>query len=154
MSGRRPEDLAPPPARRVGLWIGLGLGILPMVHGIRGVLADLPGVQLTSFLRWFLGAAVVHDLVVGPAVCAVGWVVATRLPRVAVGPVQGALVAGGATALVAYPFVRGFGVTPGEPSFLSRDYAASVLILWAAYAAIAAVVVAARLRRGARRSRS
>ena len=136
--------MSAPPAQTKGLWVGLLLGLPFVAYGFRGVLADLPGVQLTSFGWYFVGAAVVHDVLVAPAVCVLGWFVLRRLPAVAVGPVQAALLASGVIGLVSWPFVRGYGVTPGEPSFLSRDYTRSVLVLWSVVWAVAVVVVTSR----------
>lgn len=132
-------------------WVGLAVGGLLLAYGARGALAELPGVELTSFFRYFVGAAVVHDLLVAPAAGAVALVVARRAPRVAVGPVQAALLVSAIVVLVAWPFVRGYGVTPGEPSFLSRDYGRSVLVVLAVVWASATVAIALRMLRSRRR---
>ena len=129
------------PRQGAGFWIGLVLGAPVVGSGVRGVLDALPGVQLTSFLRWFVGGAILHDLLVAPLVCLMAWGVVRIVPAVAAGPVQGALLASGVVGLVSWPFVRGYGITPGEPSFLSLDYAASVLVIWAAIWLIAAVAI-------------
>ncbi len=139
------------PTYTTGFWVGLALGGPLVAFGLRGVLTELPGVQLTSFARWFLGGAIVHDLLLAPAVCALGWILARRLPRSAVAPVQVALVASGIVALVSWPFVRGYGITPGEPSFLSRNYTASVLVVWTVVWAVAVVAIVVRVVNGRRR---
>lgn len=133
----------------VGFWVGLVLGAPVIAYGLRGALDALPGVQLTSALRYFVGAAVLHDVVLGPIVCLVGWLAARALPRPAVAPVQAALVASGLVSIVAFPFLRTDGANAGEPSFLSRDYGTSLMIVlavvWAAAAAASAVrIVRAR----------
>lgn len=132
-------------------WIGLAVGAPIIGYGIRGAVSALPGVQLTSFVRWFVGAAIIHDLLVAPIVCIVAWGVVRVVPAVAAGPVQGALLASGVVGLVSWPFVRGYGVTPGEPSFLSLDYAASVLAIWAVIWAIAGLVTLVRVVSARRR---
>lgn len=141
----------PKPAYTKGFWIGLVLAAPVVAYGLRGALANLPDVQLTSFVTYFVGAAVVHDLVLAPAVCVVGWVVLRIVPKVAVGPVQAALVATGVIGLISWPFVRGYGVTGGEPSFLSRNYAASVLVAWAIVWTLAAVATVVRMFNARRR---
>lgn len=128
-----------------GFWIGLAAGTPIMVYGVRGLVGHLPGVQLSSFAVWFVGAAVVHDLLLGPLVGAIGWILLRTVPRVAVAPVQIALIASGIVALVSWPFVRAYGITPGEPSFLSRNYTASVLIVWTLVWALAALAVFRRV---------
>lgn len=132
-------------------WIGLGVGSVLIAYGARGAVTELPGVQLTSFLRYFVGAPIVHDLLAAPAVGAVAFLVARRVPRVAVGPVQAALMVSALVALVAWPFVRRYGVTPGEPSFLSRDYGTSVLLIWAVVWTLAAAALVRRIVSARRR---
>lgn len=141
----------PAPVYTPGFWIGLVLGLPVVVYGLLGVIDGLPGVQLTSFARFFLGGAVVHDLLLAPFVCVVGWLVVRLLPRPAVAPAQVALIVSAVVGLVAWPFVRGYGITPGEPSFLSRNYTASVLTVWAVVWAAAAVVVVVRVFSARRR---
>ena len=135
----------PPPTGMKGFWIGLVLGAPLIAYGLRGVLDELPGVQLTSFVQFFVGGALVHDVVLAPAVCVIGWLVLRRVPRVAVAPVQAALLASAVVGLVSWPFVRAYGITPGEPSFLSRNYTASVLVVWACVWIMAAFAVARRV---------
>lgn len=135
----------PKPTYTAGFWIGLVLAAPVVAYGFKGALDHLPDVQLTSFVTYFVGGAVVHDLLLAPAVCVIGWLVVRVVPKVAVGPVQAALVASGVIGLVSWPFVRGYGITGGEPSFLSRNYTASVLTAWAVVWAAAAVAIAVRI---------
>lgn len=139
------------PRYTIGFWVGFALGAPVVAFGLRGVLAELPGVQLTSFAFWFLGGALIHDLLLAPVVCMLGWISARRLPRSAVAPVQAALVASGIVALVSWPFVRGYGITPGEPSFLSRNYTGSVLVVWTVVWAVAIIAIVMRALNARRR---
>ncbi len=127
-------------------WVALIPGGVMIAFGCRGLLDVTDNTALWSAARWFVGGALAHDLLVSPAVCLVGVLAGRWLPDRIRGPVQAALVASGAVAVVAYPMVRGYGVTPGEPSFLSRNYTASVLILWGAIWLLTAIVVVRRLR--------
>lgn len=146
------DDLdATPEPTPVGFWIGLVLGTPVIAYGVRGLLDALPGVELRSFLVFFAGGAIVHDLVIGPLVGLVGWLVVRRLPRPAVAPVQAALIVTAIVGLVSWPFVRGYGITAGEASFLSRNYTASLLTVWIVVWTAAALVVVVRVRQ-ARRS--
>lgn len=141
MSAARLEPAGDEPRYTKGFWIGLVAAAPVVGYGVRGALDAMTGVRLTSFLQYFVGAVVVHDLVLGPLVCVVGWFVARRVPPVAVAPVQAALIASGIVTLVSWPFVRGDGVTAGEPTFLSRDYTASLVVSLAAIWAVAGVWV-------------
>lgn len=111
-----------------GRWIGLVLGLPIVAYGVHGAVEHLPGVQLTSFARFFLGGPLVHDLLLAPVAGLVAWLVGWVLPSFAVGPVRAGLAATVVVGLVAWPLVGGYGATAGEPSFLARDYAASVVV--------------------------
>ena len=141
----------PTPTYTKGFWIGLVMATPVLAYGLKGALDHLPDVQLTSFITYFVGGAVVHDLVLAPAVCLIGWAVVRLVPKVAVAPVQAALVASGVIGLVSWPFVRGYGITAGEPSFLSRNYATSVLTAWSVVWAAAAVAIVVRIVSARRR---
>ena len=91
----------PAPTYTTGFWVGLAVATPILGYGVTGALAQLPGVQLTSFVRYFVGAAVINDVVVAPAVCVLAWLVLRWVPRVAVVPVQAALVVSGVVGLVA-----------------------------------------------------
>ncbi len=68
-----------------------------------------------------LAAALVHDLVLAPAVALVGLVV-RRLPRRLRSPVQVGLIVGAVVVLVSVPVVGRFGARADNPSLLPRDY--------------------------------
>ena len=143
----RPAPSLPAPDRLPTLfWLALVPGAVMIGFGFRGLLDVTDGTAFWSAARWFAGGALAHDLLVSPTVCLVGLLASRWLPDRIRGPVQAALVASGALAVVAYPMVRGYGVTPGEPSFLSRNYTGSLLILWAAIWLVAVVAVVRRLR--------
>ncbi len=132
-------------------WAALVPGGIMVAFGVRGLVMVTDSAALWSAGRWLVGGNLVHDLVLSPVICLVAWLLARALPDVARGPVQGACVAAGVIGVVAYPLVRGYGITPGEPSFLSRDYLQSVLILWGLSALVAVVVVVGRVVSARRR---
>jgi hypothetical protein len=138
-----PAGVAPPRT----FWLAFVPGAAMMAFGLRGLLRTTDSSALWSALRWFVGGALAHDLIVSPVVCVVGFLAARWLPPIVRGPAQAALLACGVIGVVAYPLVRGYGVTPGEPSFLDRDYGTSVLALWGAAWSAAAVVVVWRVVR-------
>ncbi len=134
-------------------WVALVPGAALIAFGVRGLLDVTDATALWSAGRWFVGGAVAHDLLVSPTVSLVGLLATRWLPNRIRGPIQGALVTCGVLGVAAYPLVRGFGVTPGEPSFLDRNYLQSLLILWGCVWLLTAVMigrrflVTARLRR-------
>ena len=150
MTGDPPDtgaDATSPPRT---FWLALVPGVLMIGYGVRGLFGDTSSAALWSTARWFVGGNLAQDLLVAPLACLVGHLLARRLPALARGPAQAGFVACGILGLVAFPFVRGYGRTVGEPSFLARDYGASLLTLWAMVWAVAVVVVAARVTRRSR----
>lgn len=109
-------------------------------------------VDTPTFVRWLIGLALVHDLVVAPAVAVVGWVAHRLLPAWAARIVVPALAVAAVVTLFAWPLVRGYGARP-SPSHLPRDYVDGltvILVLVAVAAAGALVTAAVRRRRGSR----
>jgi len=134
----RPAELPETTSRR-GLLVGLALGLPVIAFGLRGVLVDAARTHPAELARWIVGSAVATDLVVVPGVIAVAAVAHRFIPRSWWPTVRTALMVTGALALVAWPFVRGYGRDPANPSLLSRDYlgglAVAMSVVWAVAAA-------------------
>lgn len=134
----------PDTTSRRGLLIGLATGLPVIAYGLRGVLVDADDTHPAELARWVVGAALVHDVVLAPAVLAVGWALSKVVPPSAWRPVRWGLMTTGLLALVAWPLVRGYGEDPTIPSLLPRDYASGlatgVAAVWLAAAAWFAVV--------------
>ncbi|WP_155858952.1 hypothetical protein [Candidatus Blastococcus massiliensis] len=129
-------------------WLFLLPGLAAVAYGGLGlVTADVP---LDAWATWFVGSALLHDLVIAPLWIGLGWLAARLLPR----PALPAAVVGGAVAgvltLVALPFVLGFGADPDNPSFLPHDVGRNLLLIVVGVLAAAAVwgtVATVRARR-------
>ncbi|SDE73777.1 hypothetical protein SAMN05660485_01726 [Blastococcus fimeti] len=129
-------------------WLFLLPGLAAVGYGVFGlVTADVP---LRAWATWFVGSALLHDLVLAPVWIGLGWLAARVLPRAA----RPAAVVGGAVAgvlaLVAFPFVLGYGADPDNPSFLPHDVGRNLLLIVVAVLAAAAVwgtVAAVQARR-------
>jgi hypothetical protein len=126
-------DLPDSTSRR-GLLVGLALGLPVVAYGIRGVLVDADDTHPTELVRWVIGAAVAHDLVLAPVVLAVGWALSRLVSASVWGPVRWGLATSGILVLVAWPLVRGYGEDPTTPSLLPRNYAtgltAAIVVVW------------------------
>lgn len=138
MSGAPTPGPAGGTTSRAGLIAGLALGLPLVAYGVRGVLVDAARTHPAELTRWVVGGAVVHDLVLVPVVLAVGWAARRAVPARAWPAVRTGLVTSGTLALVAWPFVRGYGRDPANPSLLPRDYAgglaAALAVVWAGVA--------------------
>lgn len=125
-----------------GRWIGLALGVPFIAWGVRGIVLDSGETHPAELGRWIVGSAVVHDGVLLPVVSMVA-VVARRLtPSRAWPAVRWALATTAVVALVAWPFVRGYGRRPDNPSLLPRSYGTGVVVALAAVWLVAAASAA------------
>lgn len=144
----------PETTSRRGLLVGLVLGTPIIVYGIGGALVDADRTQPVELARWVVGAALVNDLVLIPVVLVVGWG-ARRITPAPLWPiVRAGLLTTGVLCLVAWPFVRGYGVDPANPSLFPRDYGEGLLravaVVWAVAVLAAAITLTVRARRRGR----
>jgi hypothetical protein len=132
-------------------WLFVLPGLGAVAYGSYGLLTAGSRVPLGSWLTWFVGSALLHDLVIAPTWIGLGWLAARVLPAAArPAIVVGAAVAG-LLALVALPFVLGVGADPANASFLPRDYGRNLLMVDVGVLAVAALwatVATARARSG------
>jgi hypothetical protein len=145
----RPADLPETTSRR-GLLVGLALGLPVIAYGLWGVLVDADRTHPAELARWVVGSAVATDLLVVPAMIAIGALARRATPGPWWPTVRAALMVSGSLVLVAWPFVRGYGDDPANPSLLPRDYPAGLAIAVAVVWALAAAHLAWR-RAAARR---
>lgn len=120
----------------------VGLGVLAMGWGLRGIVVEAERVHPRSFGTWFVGSLVAHDFVIAPLVFAVG---ALLLPRVRPpyrACVQGALIVTGVLVLVSIPVVGGYGRRADNPSTLPLDYDRNLVVIVALVWAVAFAVAA------------
>jgi hypothetical protein len=132
-------------------WLFLLPGLAAVVYGGHGLLTAGRRVPLASWGAWFLGSALLHDLVIAPVWIGLGWLAARFLPRPARPPVVLAAAVTGVLTLVALPFVLGYGADPINSSFLPRAYGRNLLVVAAVVWVVAAAWAVLAVRR-ARRS--
>ena len=156
-AGRGPEDpFASDPDRPLASaarpwwrWLFVVPGLAAVGWGAVGLLRSSDDVPLDSWLVWFVGSALVHDLVVAPVVIGLGALLARLLPREARAPVVAGLVVLGPLLLIGGLFA----LDPGdarEPGFLPLPYARNLLLLTGAVLTVAAVWAGVRTARGRR----
>jgi hypothetical protein len=118
-------------------------GVALFVVAIRYAAIRSIDVRPALWVRWWVTAAVIHDVIVAPAAIAVGWLVVRFAPRAAKAPLQAALVLSAVLVAVTWPALRGYGRIPSNPTYLPRSYgtglAVTLLLVWIACAAWAAV---------------
>lgn len=130
-------------------WLFLVPGLAAVGWGVVGLLGASDRVPLSGWAPWFLGSALLHDVVIAPLVLLGGAVLTRLLPRPARAPIAVGLVVSGVLTLVALPFVLDPGNVP-EPGFLPQAYARNLLLLVAGVLAVSAVWALVRTRRAPR----
>jgi hypothetical protein len=132
----RPEEGGPSGSI---FWIGVAAGWAFIGYGIVGLLRNATDTHPRNFLAFFLGSALAHDLVLVPLVLAIGWLGVRRMPPAARPAIAVTVVVVGPIVLYAYPFIRGYGRDPHNPSLLPNRYG------WALVTTIALVVATTAL---------
>lgn len=146
MTGEHDDELSGP-----GFWLPMAAGTAIMGFGVWGLLHNLQGPALTSWLKTVAGALILHDAIFAPLVVVGAFILARVVPGRIRAPVQGALIVSGALIAVSIPVVGGYGRLPSNPSLLpSEHYGARLLAIIGVVWAIAAVVAIAGLRRPAK----
>ncbi|MEV4008772.1 hypothetical protein AB0K37_41950, partial [Actinomadura sp. NPDC049753] len=138
-------------ARTVSKAAAYAAGLALIAVGLRGIVDE---VALAAWAKWFVGAAVLHDAVLVPAVLAAG-ALTGLVPAGRRRVVRAALVIGACVTVVAIPAVLGYGRRDDEPSRLPLPYGRNLAIVLGAIAVVAACVLLARsvtARRGAGRA--
>lgn len=116
-------------------------------YGLSGIVADVP---VRRWAAWFVGAAVLHDGVLVPAVLAAG-VVTGWIPVAYRRVLRGALVVAACVTAVAIPLVLGYGRRPDVPSQLPLPYGRNLAIVVGVIGAVAVAMLALRAVAGRRR---
>ena len=112
----------------VVFWVGAAIGIGIMAFGVRGLLENSRATQPMEFSKWFVGADLLHDLVIAPVAILVGAIVARLVPRPWRLPVQAGLFATAIVLAVGWAPLRGYGraVAVGNDTVLPLDYSTAV----------------------------
>jgi len=134
-----------------GLVVGLVLGVPVMLVGVRSAVVDARDTHPAELSRWLIGAAAGHDLVLLPVIGTLAWTLRRVVPAAAWPAVRAGAIVIGTLALVSWPYARGYGARPGNPSLLPRDYVLGPVVASAAIAAATAVVALVAFVRHRRR---
>jgi hypothetical protein len=139
------------PHRRGPLfWVSAVAGWALIGWGVRGLLHFHVDSRPAELVRFFLGGALIHDLVFAPLVLGGGVVIARLSPSRWRAYVQGTLLVIGAVALFAYPEVRDYARILHNPTSLPHNYTANLAVV---AGVICVLAVAVGLVRSWRRAR-
>jgi hypothetical protein len=140
-------DGSPRPAYGRLYWLALAAALPVMAFGVWGLLGHAEATMPAAWAGWLVAALLGHDLLVAPALLAVGWLVG-RLPDRWRAPVRAGLMVSATVVLVTLPAFLGDGreTQPGNTSLLPNRYGRSLaLVLGLVWAG----VILAGGRRGA-----
>jgi hypothetical protein len=139
---------SPRPAYGRGFWPAVAAGGLVMGFGAWGLLGHAQATMPAAWARWLVAALLGHDLLVAPALLAVGWLVG-RLPDGWRAPVRAGLMVSATVVLVTLPAFLGDGreTQPGNTSVLPNDYGRSLALVLGLVWAVAILDAARRTRR-------
>ena len=118
-----------------------------MAVGVVSALGNSDDANPAALVRLVVGFDLLHDLVFAPLLLLGAWLITRFVPAPAQGPCR---AAGALTVLIVLfsrPLVAGYGRRPRNSSTLPFDYGRTVLLLLAAVWAVAALVIAMRVRR-------
>jgi hypothetical protein len=124
-----------------------------MAFGLISLFSRAAATDPPNFAVFFVGLALIHDLVLAPVVIGVAWLLRSVTPRGIRGVLFGALAVSAVVAGFSIPFVAGWGIQPDNPSFLPRDYGLGLVVVlaWVWITAVAIGLARVWVRRGGRR---
>ena len=129
-------------------------GVLLGLYGAFRLLTNVGFVELLVLAAWLIGAVVIHDGLLSPAVLAVGWFLARRVPPRARRYLQGFLVVAGLLTVIAVPLMLRRDTQPVSKAMLQQDYAGNLGILLALAAALTLLLYAIGVARRTEVARS
>ncbi len=118
-------------------WISFVVGLGAMLFGLRGLLQNIPDSHFRiRWAQWFVGADLIHDVIVAPVIVGVGWLVYRVVPVRYRPAVRWGLIGTGLTFLLgAAPLRRTAKVPNGNPTVQPLNYSTAVatvlIVVWA-----------------------
>ncbi len=132
-----------------GFWISAVVGWAVIGYGLRGLFQHHVDTRPANLAKFFIGGALLHDLIVAPLLLVVGVLVSRATPERVRGVVQAALIISGSLMLFSYPLVRGYAHALHNPTSLPHNYAANLAIAVGVVWGLAGLVIVVRALRRA-----
>jgi hypothetical protein len=135
------------PRRGPLFWASAAAGWGIILWGLRGALHHRIDTRPGQLVRFLLGGALAHDLVLAPVVLLIGILLARSVAGRWRAPIQAASFISGTLVLFTYPMLRGYGRTLRNPTSLPHNYATNLTVVLVAVVcgtALAALVASRR----------
>jgi hypothetical protein len=145
-------EASTPETGGAGFWIAVVIGGAIGGYGLLGLLQAAPATRPPQALLGALGLDLLHDAVLAPIACVVGYVIVRRLPALVRRPVRAGLFATFVVLVVGWAPLRGYGRArvPDNPTVGPLDYPTAIAtVLVVVWLLVAAWVACAWLRRRA-----
>ncbi len=132
----------------------MSAGILLGLFGVFRLVTQVPFGNLVVLALWLIGAVVIHDGILSPAVVAIGWFIARKVPPRGRRYLQGGLIAGGLITIVAIPMIMRQGSGPESKALLQQNFGGNLTLLLGLVAAVNLLLYAVRVARDQRAAQS
>jgi hypothetical protein len=116
-------------------------GMALSAYGLVGLLGEPRIGDSMSWLWYFAGGLLVHDLLWAPLVALGSLVFVRAVPARVRAVLQGALIVTATVLLIGYPALNGGGRLPDNPSILPLDYSRNLVIVLSVVWAVTAVLI-------------
>jgi hypothetical protein len=98
-------------------------GILVVVYGLVQLVVNVPASSLILVVAWLIGAVIIHDGILSPAVVGIGSIMRRLVPDRGRRYLQAALIMGAIVTLIAIPMIYRQGTQPPSKALLCRTSA-------------------------------
>ena len=124
-----------------------GAGILVGVYGLVQLAVNVPASSLILVAAWLIGAVIIHDGILSPAVVGIGSIMRRLVPDRARRYLQAVLIVGAIVTLIAIPMIYRQGTQPPSKALLLQNFAANLTLLLGIIGAVLLIAYSVRVAR-------
>jgi hypothetical protein len=124
-----------------------GAGILVAVYGLVQLVVNVPALSLILVAAWLIGAVIIHDGILSPAVVGIGSIMRRLVPDRGRRYLQAALIVGAIVTLIAIPMIYRQGTQPPSKALLLQNFAANLTLLLGIIGAVLLIAYSVRVAR-------
>jgi hypothetical protein len=124
-----------------------GAGILVAVYGLVQLVVNVPASSLILVAAWLIGAVIIHDGILSPAVVGIGSIMRRLVPDRGRRYLQAALIVGAIVTLIAIPMIYRQGTQPPSKALLLQNFAANLTLLLGIIGAVLLIAYSVRVAR-------
>ena len=124
-----------------------GAGILVGVYGLVQLAVNVPASSLILVAAWLIGAVIIHDGILSPAVVGIGSIMRRLVPDRGRRYLQAVLIVGAIVTLIAIPMIYRQGTQPPSKALLLQNFAANLTLLLGIIGAVLLIAYSVRVAR-------